>query len=245
MTKLHQILALEKTIKTKKDKTLTAAYQLFQAKNPFVGITRNYQPRDEEGEMLPPESQMVQARVGSTLEEVNSTMAAALDLMITKDTANTQASADIVVEGNTLATDVPVTTLLSLEKIMTDIRTTALAIPVLDPTQEWTYDENVDSFRSAARQTTRTQKIPRVQVLYDATPEHPAQVQSYTEDVIVGDWETTNLSGAIPAAEKNEIVERVEAVQRAVKIAREEANSTDAPSVEIGTSLMEYMFGNN
>jgi tetrahydromethanopterin S-methyltransferase subunit G len=50
-------------------------------------------------------------------------------------------------------------------------------------------------------------------------------------------------SGAIPAKEVNEIVERIEKLQRAVKFAREEANRTTALQQEVGAKVLKYVFG--
>lgn len=244
MTKLHQILALEKGLKTKREKVMTATYQLFQkgATVAFQGISRSYQPRDDDGETLPGEDNRVQKRVGEELTQVEEVLAEIIDLTVTKDTANCSAVGSITIDGNVLAADVPVTTLLTLEKLLIDIRTMALEIPVLDPSFTWEFDDATDSFRSEVKQTTRTKKLRRSHVLYEATTEHPAQVEAYTEDVIVGDWDTVHFSGAVPATTRNAIVARIEDIQKAVKIAREEANENDAPSVEIAAPLLDYIF---
>jgi hypothetical protein len=244
MTKLHQVLALEKGLKAKRDKTLTAAHQLFQkgAVGPFLGISRRYQPRDDDGEMLPGEDNRVQLRVGQEVDKVVDTLVEILDLTATKDSANCEAKATIQVGDDTLATDVPVTTMLAIEKMLVDVRQLALELPVLDPGMSWEFDEATDTYRSEAKQTTRTKKIRRSHVLYEATEEHPAQVEAYSEDVIVGDWDTVHFSGAVPAATRNAIVERVETLQKAVKIAREEANETEAPSIKLAEDLLNYVF---
>lgn len=244
MTKLHQILALEKGLKSKREKVMTAAYQLFQkgAAGPFQGISRSYQPRDDDGENLPGEDNRVQKRVDEELRQVEAVLAELIDLTVTKDAANCSANGNITVDGTVLAADVPVTTLLSIEKLLVDIRTMAMEIPVLDPSFTWEFDEATDSYRSEVKQTTRTKKLRRSHVLYEATPEHPAQVEAYTEDVIVGDWDTIHFSGAVPATTRNAIITRLEELQKAVKIAREEANEADAPSVEIAAPLLDYIF---
>jgi len=58
----------------------------------------------------------------------------------------------------------------------------------------------------------------------------------------VGDWDTIHFSGAVPATTRNAVVARIEALQKAVKVAREEANDTEAPSVKIAESLLDYVF---
>jgi hypothetical protein len=80
------------------------------------GISRVYQPKDEEGEQLPPESTKVQAKTEEILRDMAATITRLFDVTATKDWANCRATADVTVDGQTLLRDVPVTYLLFLEK---------------------------------------------------------------------------------------------------------------------------------
>jgi hypothetical protein len=91
-------------------------------------------------------------------------------------------------------------------------------------------------------QTSKTKKIPRNHVKAEATEKHPAQVEVYHEDVVVGQWKTVKFSGALPAKRVNELLERVEKVQHAVKFAREEANNQEADEQKIGRTVLSYLF---
>ena len=102
---------------------------------------------------------------------------------------------------------------------------------------------NVDHFASESYQTTKTKKVMKNHVKAEATKEHPAQVETYTEDVIVGYWTTVKFSSAIPAKEKNEMLERVRKLQEAVKCAREEANGMEVESRKIGAAVLNHVFG--
>src|SRR5438132_1009448 len=82
----------------------------------------------------------------------------------------------------------------------------------------------------------------RNHVKYEATKEHPAQVEMYMEDVWVGTWTTTKLSGAIPAATRNAMLERVRKLLDAVKEAREEANLLQVQTQKLGDALLAYVF---
>ena len=77
---------------------------------------------------------------------------------------------------------------------------------------------------------------------YEAKKEHPAQVEMYFEDVTVGTWTTTKYSAAIPAAERNQMLERVRKLADAVKEAREEANSREVDKKKIGDTIVQYLF---
>lgn len=54
MAKLNQIIAVEKGVKSKSLQDITAAHHKVQKPVPLAGISRTYQPKDEEGEQLPP-----------------------------------------------------------------------------------------------------------------------------------------------------------------------------------------------
>ena len=60
MPKLNQILAIEKGVKTRVYAEFTDLHNATQKPALMNGFTKTYQPRDEDGEMYPPESQKVQ-----------------------------------------------------------------------------------------------------------------------------------------------------------------------------------------
>jgi hypothetical protein len=61
--------------------------------------------------------------------------------------------------------------------------------------------------------------------------------------VTVGHWKTVKFSGALPAKRINELIERVEKLQRAVKFAREEANGLEVTDRQTGEKVFRYLFG--
>ena len=65
----------------------------------------------------------------------------------------------------------------------------------------------------------------------------------YTEDVKVGEWRTVKFSGALPAQEKNQILQRIRNLQQAVKFAREESNGMAIEEVKTAGTVFEYLFG--
>ena len=98
----------------------------------FVRSVRTYQPKDEEGEQLPPESTPVQIKAEDVLRNTAATLTRLFDVTATKDWANCAARADVKVDGRVLVADVPVSYLLFLEKQLTDINTFVRKLPVLD-----------------------------------------------------------------------------------------------------------------
>ncbi len=243
MAKLNQIIAVEKGVKSRSFQELTEAHHLLQKPTLLSGISRTYRPKDEEGGQLPPESTRVQVKAEDAIRKTVEILSELFDVTATKDWANCKATANVVVDGNTLLSDVPVTYLLFLEKQLTDIHTFVKKLPVLDAGDTWTFDASSDSYATEAVQTLRTKKIPRNHVKAEATEKHPAQVEVYYEDVTVGYWRTVKFSGALPARRVNEVLERVEKLQQAIKFAREEANNAEAPDVKVGDKVFQYIFG--
>ena len=60
MPKLNQIIAVLSGRKSQSQKDITEVYKKLQKDALFDGISRVYQPVDEEGEALPPERKNVQ-----------------------------------------------------------------------------------------------------------------------------------------------------------------------------------------
>jgi hypothetical protein len=182
-------------------------------------------------------------RTEEILKQVAETLTKLSDVTATKDWANCTAKADVLVDGTVLLKDVPATYLLFLEKQLTDLHTFVKKLPVLDSAETWEYDSTQDCYATEPTQTVKTKKIPRNHVKAEATEHHPAQVEVYYEDVVVGYWRTVKYSGALPAKRVNELLARVEKLQQAVKFAREEANNTEVEDVKIGGKLFQYLFG--
>jgi hypothetical protein len=240
--RLNQIIAVEKGIKSRSYGELTDAHQSLQKTALLAGIARNYQPKDEDGETYPPESTRVQMRAEEVLRQTAATLTKLFDVTATKDWANCTAKANVTVDGRTLISDVPATYLLFLEKQLTDLHTLVSKLPVLDASETWVFDQAADCWATEPVQTTKTKKIPRNHVKAEATEKHPAQVEVYYEDVVIGYWKTVKFSGALPAQRINELVERVEKLQSAVKFAREEANSAEVVQQEAGEKVFRFLF---
>ncbi|MET8342498.1 hypothetical protein [Streptomyces microflavus] len=241
-TRLSQVVAVEKTRKTEAYGALTAAHHEVQKSPLLTGISRTYRPRDEEGEQLPAESTRVQLRADDAISRALAGLMPFYDVTATKDWANCTARADIRIGNDVLLSQVPVTYLLFLEKQLSGLHTFVEKLPVLDPAEQWTWDEQAGVWRTAPYDTVRSKKVPRNHVLAQATDKHPAQVQVYHEDVPVGVWTTVKFSGALPATRRQELLRRLQAVRDAVKFAREEANSADVTNQRPGANLLNYLF---
>lgn len=157
--------------------------------------------------------------------------------------ANCEARADVVVGDVVLVKQAPVTFLLFMEKRLKDVHALVSKLPTLDPSEDWSWSENAHCYASPSTETHRTKKEPKAFTAAPATDKHPAQVQIFTEDIVVGYWKTTKFSGAMPSDDVKKLLTRVEALQRAVKIAREEANTRDVEQVKVGEKIVNYLLG--
>ena len=242
MPKLNQVNAIVTARKGDAEKAVTEMYKLIQKEQLFTGRERTYRPTDElNGQRLPPESQKVQQRADDLIRQAVAKWTELWNLVYTQDTGNQKAKADIVVDGKVLMKDVPVTSLLFLDKQVNDLETFVSKLPTPDPAEEWTHDPNSGLLRSRTTESVRTSKEPTVIVKYEATKEHPAQTEIYTKDIPVGTWTQILYSGCIQADRKNALLARVKKLQEAIKIAREQANLIEVERMKAGEPLLAYV----
>ena len=242
MTKLNQIIAVEKGVKSETNRKVTDLHRDVQKPQLLSGLTRTYAPRADDGDAYPGESTEVQLNAEDVLADLAAAMTRLFDVTLTKDTANAAAAADVVVDGDPLLRNVPVTYLLFLEKQLTDLGTFVDKLPVLDPASHWDYDTELGCWVTPPAMTVKSKKVPEKFVLYEATKEHPAQVQVFTQDVPEGDWTTVKFSGALSPARVRALHERVVKLQHAVKFAREEANGHEVTDAAAGEAVFRYLF---
>jgi len=241
MAKLCQLIAVANGKKSRAQKHITAAHQLLQKEKLLNGISRTYRPKDDEGDRLPPERRDVQVRVVEVARDTCKAMNDMFNLVATVDRGNTLAASDIVVDGDVIVSHVPVTHLLFLEKQLVDLHTFVSKLPTLDAGERWSYSQTASAFATEPSENTRTQKVLKNHVKAEATKEHPAQVEVFTEDVVVGYWSTSKFSGAIPEETRRDMLSRVEKLQDAVKHAREKANSTEVEDYA-DSGILDYIF---
>ena len=242
--RLGQVAGLEKAERDRTQKANTEIYQALQRSALFGGHTKKYKPLNEEDEeVVPPQNKRVEAKVSELISEALTNFGKLVAHMGTKETANQHARADVVVHGELVFKQAPVTFLLPLQKVLTDIATMVKHIPILDTSEAWTKDDNINLYRSSAMDQVRTKKTQRPIVLYDATEKHPAQTQLITEDVSVGVWSTVKFSGAWPKEDKKQMAQRVADLRDAVEMAIEEANRIDVETSDYGGQLKRYILG--
>jgi hypothetical protein len=248
-TKLHTIVALRDGIKTRKTRALTDAHRLSTKPEVYEGLTRTYRPKDEDGDRLPEENKNVQVNADTMLNQLVQAVSRDWNLVATMDTGNQGAFADVSVpigtgdERMVILRDVPATHLLFLARELDDVYKFVDSLPTLDPAQRWRYDQNVAANVTEPVDTHRTVKVLQNHVLYEATDRHPAQVQTFTSDVVVGYWTLVRRSGALPLERKHLLLQRIDTLRLAVKEARERANEVEVTDVEVARPIFDYLLG--
>jgi hypothetical protein len=247
---LHEVLAVEGDLSAVLSRVLAEAVNTF-AKKPdtFRGQTRTVEMFDEgrQGEN-DTDTKSVNSTVPDKLSYVGGHAARYYDAMLQKERTNQEARADLVVnfEGEELLIEgLPATFLLGLETRLKALRELIEAVPTLDPSLSWSLDPEMGKgiFVSQPKSSLKTEKTVQSKVLYDATKEHPAQIEKWSEDRPVGKITTTQRSGMISVSEKSRLLGRLDAVLRGVKRARQRANTVEIVKVHAGQRLMEFLLG--
>lgn len=242
MTTLAQIVAVKQSVQAAARADGARLNKLVQAPTPFSGLTKTYQPIDDEGVRFPSESTKVQTNVAAVLEAAAAGQARWFDVTLTQEAANATAKADVVVGKEKVLEDVPVTYLLFLEKALVEEAAFLNKLPVLDPSVDWELDVATGNYKSKPVETIKSKKEFRVLELAPATDKHPRQTQTYQDEVPQGTWTKVDFSGAIPATRKAELLKRVSDLQLAVKFAREQANATAVEDKKASDKVFGYLY---
>ncbi|MCA8921209.1 MAG: hypothetical protein KDD82_05335, partial [Planctomycetes bacterium] len=149
--KLHELLAVEQERKTHADRLRSQTVETFRAsQHHFMGQRRTFRPfavdeaqGEPAGERLEAETRLVKT-VPEELEAFLSGLGRWVDVGYQIDQANTEARADLTLEGEVLAADLPATFLLQLEKRLREVRAVFKDVPTFDPVRSWTADPGAD-----------------------------------------------------------------------------------------------------
>ena len=244
MGKLHELLAVEAELRAEAQRALSQIKNLFSdGRGRLVGQMRKYQPMEEGGETFADEVTNLATTAPNELASFCNSYGRWMDAAIQKEVTNRIAFADVYIGDDALLVDMPATALLNLESKLAEIRKVYAAIPTNDPSESWEWNEQTEWYQAEPRTTYKTKKTPHAFVAYEATPEHPAQVEVFTEDSRVGTWTTTIRSGSLAPSDKREKLERLDNLLRAVKSARQRANTAPISAVYVAKTMFDYING--
>lgn len=255
-SKLHELLAVEGDLKGVFDSILDETANTFEKKaDLFMGHVRSHEWLVEgEHEEFPDEHKHMAETVMGKLKYQAKSIVRYFDALLQKESTNQLAKADVVIDGETIMTDVPATFLLGMESRLKTVREVYLKIPTLPPKHKWEKDldkgENVYSMVHPEEKF-RTEKEFKVQVLYphyfpkegEKGESLPAQIDKVSETKNVGLYTKHVWSGMITPAEKSEMLDRIDKLMRAVKKARQRANSTEVEKVTMAKKMFDYIHG--
>lgn len=245
MAKLHELLAVEGDLEGIYKKILDETAQTFTKKGDrFFGAIRTMEWFEEGNPSVPAEHQTLTTTVNAKLDYQQNAVVRYFDALLQKERTNQDATADIIVDGVTIASGLPATFLLGLESRLKRVREIYDKIPTLPPNIKWEKDPTKgDSIysRTHPEEQLKTEKIFKVQVLYDATKEHPAQVEKIPETKNVGIYKKEVWTGLLSPADKSALLGKIDRLIQAVKKARQRANTTEVVKITIGKELFTYI----
>ena len=249
MAKLHEILAVEGDLEGQYKRVVEEATNVFKKGEHFQGFTKilvmfneNRKHEEEAGY----EHKELTTTVPKKLEYVSGSIVKYFDAVAQKEATNQVARSNVEVDGQVIMKDMPATLLLGLETKLKVVRAMYESIPTLAPGVKWERDPTRanDEWVTAEPDTAmKTEKILKPFVLYEATKEHPAQVKELTDTVNVGIYRKTSLSGQLSSKEKSDYLGRIDKLIRAVKKARQRANTQEIVKLNIGKTIMGFING--
>lgn len=245
MSKLHELLAVEGDLEGIYKKILDETAQTFTKKvDRFFGTVRTMEWFEEGNPPVPSEHQALTTTVKDKLGYQKNAVIRYFDALLQKERTNQDAKADIVIDGAVIASGLPATFLLGLESRLKRVREVYDKIPTLPPNIKWEKDitkgDDIYS-RAHPEEQLKTEKIFKVQVLYDATKEHPAQVEKIPETKNVGVYKKEIWTGLLSPADKSVLLGKIDKLIQAVKKARQRANTTEVVKTTIGKELFTYI----
>jgi hypothetical protein len=246
MAKLHELLAVESDLEGKYKRITGETRKTFKDRPAhFIGSIRTYHPFDDDDKVdYPEEYQALATTVEERLDYTAKAIEPYFDALLQKESTNQVAKADLVVDGEEIAKDLPATFLLGMESRLKYLRGVYEQIPTLPVSVDWEKDASWG--KNVYRMTHPEEKLKTVkqfksQVLYEATEHHPAQIEKWDENVAVGKFVKRIWSGAISSAEKAELLGRIDKLITAVKKARQRANTAEVVKNQVGKDIMDFI----
>jgi len=248
MPKLHELIAILGDAQATAQKINGEATKTFGRPDLFQRNVKveSYISAEDQEAMAKTEETSMETTVAAKLDYLVKPNVRYFDTYLSKEVANTKATADIEIDGTVLVAAVPVTVLLGLETKLAELRRVYEAIPTLAPGGLWVKDTAMgpNIYRNdQPDQKTRTKKTLRPITLAPPTEHHPAQVQVLPEDVVIGKVTTQTWSGMVTSAQKSELLARIDALIRATKQARQRANGQEAEKRQMGDVLFKFIHG--
>ena len=238
---LHQLLAVENDRKQLANNIMQETITTFLKKQDhFDGITKKYESYDEADQKIPPELKEIVDTVKSKIDYSKVAISKGIDAQISKEETNASGTVKAELKvGSISFGDLSATSLLALEQYLVKLRTMYKSIPTLDPSKKWNKKDNIYETDNEVKY--RTEKKVKPIVKYEATKEHPAQVDLISVDTQVGEYHTIYKSGKITPYDKSVLLSRIDDLINAVKKTRAKANESEVKQIKIGEKIFNFI----
>jgi len=247
MGKLCEAIAVVGELEGAYKKILDESKKTFKDKQAhFMAFVKRYEPFAEEEKATEAieEQKSLDTTVNAKLEYMFESVVNYIDCFAQVEATNQVAKADLIVDGKTLVANVPATVLLGLESKLRVMKEVLDEIPTLAPGISWKKDASKGPNiwkREQDEVSFRTRKEPKSKTLYEATKEHPAQIEKWSENVNIGKYITSHWCGMLSPAEKSDLLGRLDKLTRAVKVARQRANIAEVVDIHIADKLVSFL----
>jgi hypothetical protein len=254
---LHEILSVEAGLESKAKTLIQGAITTFKNRvDSFKGslrITEMFGKTEANAaelsaiEEADKQEILVVDSVPNSLNYFLSSVAEWYDILYCKEMGNQQAKASVEINGVVIVENAPVGFLMAMEKRLVELRGVFLECPTLDASVSWVLDDTYSIphvYVSPETAGVKTAKSTIPVILYQATDKHPAQVKEQEVTKNVGKILKKSWSGMIYPSQKAGIVDRLDALIRAFKEARQRANGIAVDKVNVSTNIMKYLLGN-
>ena len=250
-TALHEILAVETGLaetanRIQKETTKT----LEQKRTIFTGLLKAHKLFAEEDQHKTQANDVkeVESTVKEQIDYASNEIGRYWDSIFKKEEANQRAKADIIIDGAVIAEGIPSIVLLSMEKKLSSLIGMYNAIPTLDASRAWEPDTTypkANIFRSKHdKETQQSVTVREFKEISPATKEFKAQLAEVSDVKVVGKFIQTDYSGMLTSLDKAEKLQRLTALIRAVKQARQRANATTVnQELQFGRAILDYING--
>jgi hypothetical protein len=254
--KQHELLAIETDINGKTNVMLNESAKVFDQSSKFDEFTKTYRAFDDGDKDIPEaERKKMTTTVDERLKYLTKSLTASINILCSKEATNQEAKSDIIIrdeDGNveaTLAKDVPVCALLQLEKRFTEYRKLYVRIPTFNTDTLWVKGLNAEGEECYVEKESRLNIRTVTETVNEEFDPNPVKgsdkYKLETRQVKVnkprGEYTTVTKTGRISPKEKANLLERVDKVLAAIKIARANANSIDVKEMNIGKSLLDFI----
>ena len=250
-TALHEILAVETGLAETANRVQKETTKTLDTKRTiFEGLMKSHQIFSDDDQHLVQANDIkeVQSTVSEQLDYASNEIGRYWDSIYKKEEANQRATADIIVDGETIAENIPSIVLLSMEKKLSSLLGMYNAIPTLDAAKAWepdtTYPKENVFVTKHPKETLQTVTTRKFEEISAATKEHKAQIVEVPNTDTIGKYTQYDYSGSLTSVDKAEKIQRLTALQRAVKQARQRANSVAVNNdLQFGKALLNYING--